>query len=52
MLAMVTLEECVFAHDASQALFDEFGWTADEELLLSDEHFRVEGTLIEAAAVS
>ncbi|MCY3660368.1 MAG: hypothetical protein OXG36_15295, partial [Caldilineaceae bacterium] len=31
-------------------LFDEVVWAADEEGLLSDEHFSVDGTLIEAAA--
>ena len=40
----------LLAHDAGRALFDEVVWTADEEGLLSDEHFRVDGTLIEAAA--
>ena len=40
----------LLAHDAGRALFDEVVWTADEEGLLSDEHFSVDGTLIEAAA--
>ena len=40
----------LLAHDASRALFDEVVWAADEEGLLSDEHFSVDGTLIEAAA--
>ena len=33
-----------------RALFDEVVWAADAEGLLSDEHFSVDGTLIEAAA--
>ena len=37
-------------HDAGRALFDEVVWAADEEGLLSDEHFSVDGTLFEAAA--
>ena len=40
----------LLAHDAGRALFDEVVGTADEEGLLSDEHFSVDGTLIEAAA--
>ena len=40
----------LLAHDAGRALFDEVVWAADEEGLLSDEHFSVDGTLIEAAA--
>ncbi len=37
-------------HDVGRALFDEVVWAADGEGLLSDEHFSVDGTLIEAAA--
>ncbi len=37
-------------HSIGQALFDEVVWEADREGLLSDEHFSVDGTLIEAAA--
>ena len=37
-------------HDVGRALFDEVVWTAEGEGLLSDEHFSVDGTLIEAAA--
>ena len=33
-----------------QALFDEVVWEADRRGLLSDEHFSVDGTLIEAVA--
>ena len=40
----------LLAHDAGRALFDEVVWTANEEGLLSDEHFSVDGTLIEAAS--
>ena len=40
----------LLAHDAGQALFDEVVWAANGEGLLSDEHFCVDGTLIEAAA--
>ena len=40
----------LLAHDAGRALFDEVVWAANEEGLLSDEHFSVDGTLIEAAA--
>ena len=40
----------LLAHDAGRALFDEVVWGADAEGLLSDEHFRVDGTLLEAAA--
>ena len=40
----------LLAHDAGRALFDEVVWAADEEGLLSDEYFSVDGTLIEAAA--
>ncbi|MXZ24447.1 MAG: IS5 family transposase [Caldilineaceae bacterium SB0665_bin_21] len=40
----------LLAHDAGRALFDEVVWAAEEEGLLSDEHFSVDGTLIEAAA--
>ena len=35
---------------AGQALFDEVVWEADRRGLLSDEHFSVDGTLIEAVA--
>ena len=37
-------------NDMGRALFDEVVWAADGEGLLSDEHFSVDGTLIEAAA--
>ena len=37
-------------HDMGRALFDEVVWAADGEGLLSDEHFCVDGTLIEASA--
>ncbi len=37
-------------HEAGQQLFDEVVAAADERGLLSDEHFTVDGTLIEAAA--
>ncbi len=37
-------------YDVGRALFDEVVWAADGEGLLSDEHFSVDGTLIEAAA--
>ena len=37
----------LLAHDAGRALFDEGVWAADGEGLLSDEHFSVDGTLIE-----
>ena len=37
-------------HKIGQALFDEVVWKADRQGLLSDEHFSVDGTLIEAAA--
>ena len=40
----------LLAHDAGRALFDEVVWTADEVGLLSDEHFSVDGALLEAAA--
>ena len=40
----------LLAHDTDRALFDEVVWAADAEGLLSDEHFSVDGTLIEAAA--
>ena len=33
-----------------QALFDEVVWEAERQGLLSDKHFSVDGTLIEAAA--
>ena len=35
-------------HRVGQALFDEVVWEADRRGLLSDEHFSVDGTLIEA----
>ena len=35
-------------HRTGQALFDEVVWEADSRGLLSDEHFSVDGTLIEA----
>ena len=37
-------------HHVGQALFDEVVMAADRHGLLSDEHFTVDGTLIEAAA--
>ena len=37
-------------HKTGQALFDEVVWEADRRGLLSDEHFSVDGTLIEAQA--
>ena len=37
-------------HRVGQALFDEVVWEADRRGLLSDEHFSVDGTLIEAVA--
>ena len=37
-------------HDVGRALFDEAVWAADGEGLLSDEHFSMDGTLIEATA--
>ena len=37
-------------HRIGRALFDEVVWEADRQSLLSDEHFSVDGTLIEAAA--
>ena len=37
-------------HRVGQALFDEVVLEADQKGLLSDEHFTVDGTLIEAAA--
>ena len=40
----------LLAHDTGRALFDEVVWAADAEGLLSDEHFSVDGTLLEAAA--
>ena len=38
----------LLAHNAGWTLFDEVVLTADREGLLSDEHFSVNGTLIEA----
>ena len=40
----------LLAHDPGWALVDEVVWAADAERLLSDEHFSVDGTLMEAAA--
>ena len=40
----------LWEHKIGQALFDEVVWEADRQGLLSDEHFSVDGTLIEAAA--
>ncbi len=40
----------LLAHDAGRTLFDEVVWATDQDGLLSDEHFSVDGTLIEAAA--
>ncbi len=37
-------------HDAGRALFDEAVWSAAQEGLLSDVHFSVDGTLLEAVA--
>ena len=37
-------------HNVGRSLFDEVVWTADGEGLLSDKHFSVDRTLIEAAA--
>ena len=37
-------------HRIGRVLFDEVVWEADRQSLLSDEHFSVDGTLIEAAA--
>ena len=37
-------------HRTGQPLFDEVVWEADRRGLLSDEHFSVDGTLIEAVA--
>ena len=37
-------------HRTGQALFDEVVWEADRRGLLSDEHFSVDGTLIESVA--
>ena len=37
-------------HRTGQGLFDEVVWEADRRGLLSDEHFSVDGTLIEAVA--
>ena len=42
--------ERLLAHDVAARLFDEVVGQADEQHLLSDEHFTVDGTLIEAAA--
>ena len=39
----------LLAHDAGRILFDEMVCAADQEGLLSDEHFSVDGILIEAA---
>ncbi len=40
----------LLAHDAGRYLFNEVVWAAYAEGLLPDEHFSVDGTLIEAAA--
>ncbi len=40
----------LLAHRIGQLLFDEVVWEAGRQGLLSDEHFSVDGTLIEAAA--
>ena len=40
----------LLVHDANRVLFDEVVWAADQEGLLSDEHFSVDGLLIEVAA--
>ena len=42
--------ERLLKHGVGQALFDEVVLEADRQGLLSDEHFTVDGTLIEAAA--
>ena len=42
--------ERLLEHRVGQALFDEVVWEADRRGLLSDEHFSVDGTLIEAMA--
>ena len=42
--------ERLLKHRVGQALFDEVVLEADRRGLLSDEHFTVDGTLIEAAA--
>jgi transposase len=42
--------ERLLKHQAGQALFDEVVLAADRQGLLSEEHFTVDGTLIEAAA--
>jgi hypothetical protein len=42
--------ERLLKHQAGQALFDEVVLAADRQGMLSDEHFTVDGTLIEAAA--
>jgi transposase len=42
--------ERLLRHRVGQQLFDEVAAVADERGLLSDEHFTVDGTLIEAAA--
>jgi transposase len=42
--------ERLLKHQVGQALFDEVVLSADRQGLLSDEHFTVDGTLIEAAA--
>ena len=38
-------------HSIGQALFDEVVWETDRQELLSDEHFSVDGTLIEPASI-
>ena len=42
--------ERLLKHGVGQALFDEVVLEADRQGLLSDEHFTVDGTLIEAAS--
>jgi transposase len=44
------LAECLLKHDVAQQFFDEAVRQAAGLGLLSDEHFTVDGTLIEAAA--
>ena len=40
----------LLAYDTGRVLFDEAVWAADAEGLLSDEHFSVDGSLLEAVA--
>ena len=37
-------------HNVGRVLFDEVVWAADEGELLSDEHFSMDGTMLEATA--